>query len=137
MKRLVAMALIALFCLPLAGCDDVTDNSYKVLKAADITYNGVMNGAAMAYKQEFITKDKLAHITHYATIYHSSWKTACTVLQEYQLAEKSGDETEKKFARKTLELALAVMSNHLTELQTCWAATREAYNHLKKDSHNG
>jgi len=134
MKRLIAFVLLATFCLPLTGCDDFSENAYKVLKASDVAYQGIMNSAAMAYRQEFISKVKLERVTHYATIYHASWKTATTILEEYETADKAGDETKKSNARKALETTLALMSNHLSELQTYWQETRDSYNKLKEGS---
>lgn len=134
MKRIVALVLAVTFCLPLAGCDEFTDNAYKVLKASDVAYQATMKSAAMAYKQQFITKDKLARITHFAEVYHGSWKTASTVLGEYAEAEQSGDEVAKSTARKVLETTLALMSRQLTTLQVYWHETREAYTKLKDTS---
>lgn len=132
-KRFVALVLAVAFCLPLAGCDEFAEDAYTALKAADIAYNGIVEASAMACKQEFITKDKLARVTYYAEIYHSSWKSAVTVLEEYKAALDSGDTVKESVAGQSLEVALALMSRRLKELQTYWSETREAYANLKKD----
>lgn len=132
MKRVVAFALVVVFCLPLAGCDDLAKNTATVLKACDIAYNGVMDGSAVAFKQGFITKDTVARVAHIAAIYHNSWKAACTALEEYKVAEESGDSVNKEVKRIALEAAVSLARNDLDELKTYWHQAKGAYTELKE-----
>ena len=132
MKRLVAFALVVAFCLPLAGCDDLAKNTATVLKASDIAYNGVMDGSAVAFKQGFITKDTVARVAHIAAIYHSSWKAACTALEEYKMAEESGDSVNKEVKRIALNAAVSLARTRLDELKTYWHEAKGAYTELKE-----
>lgn len=132
MKRLVALALVVVFCLPLAGCDELTENTATVLKACDIAYNGVMDGSAVAFKQGYITKDTVARVAHIAAIYHSSWKAACTALEEYEVAEKSGDVVSKEVKRIALDAAVSLARTRLDELKTYWHEAKGAYIELKE-----
>ncbi|MEZ6854987.1 hypothetical protein [Halodesulfovibrio aestuarii] len=132
MKRLVALGLIALFCLPLAGCDELAKNTKTVLKACDIAYKGVMDGSAIAFKQGFITKDTLARVAHIAAIYHSSWDAACVALEEYKTAEESGDSVNKEVKRIALNAAVSLAKSRLEELNTYWREAKNAYTELKE-----
>ena len=138
MKRfrlLLVTLLMALLCVPLTGCDDVVENTGTVLEGCDIAYQGVMQSSAMAYRQNFITKDTLVRITCFSKMYHSSWKAAVTALQEYQKVEASGDAVKKEVARMALDSAVALARTRLSELKEYWCEAKEAYEKLK-DRHD-
>ena len=130
--RLPLMVLLAtLVCLPLTGCDDLTTSTGSVLKGMDVAYKGVMDGSSLAYKKGFISKDTLARVTCYATIYHSAWDGACTALEEYDKAANSDNAVDKEVKRIALDAAVALARNRLVELKTYWAEARSAYTELK------
>ena len=130
MKRirvLLASVLVVALCIPLAGCDDVSESASTVLQAFDVAYKGVMNGSAAAHKKGFITKDTVARVAHYAAIYHSSWKSACTALEEYESAATK----DKEVKRIALDAAMNLARTRLVELTVYWNEAKGAYKELK------
>lgn len=131
MKRLVALALVVVFCLPLAGCEDFAKDSETTIKVLNAAHEGVITSAAIAYQHDRITEIQLQQIRVAGHAFDAVRESAINLLDDYVALEKEGRDVEAEGIKQTLINMLPTVRQELGMLRKALADAKDEYQKLK------
>ncbi|WP_430735522.1 hypothetical protein [Halodesulfovibrio aestuarii] len=136
MKRFVALALVVVFCLPLAGCEDFSKDCETTIKVLNTAHNGVITSAAIAYKYDRITKKQLQQIRIAGHAFDAVRESAIDLLDKYVALDKEGKDVEAEGIKQTLLNMLPTVRQELGVLRKALADAKDEYQKLKDGALN-
>jgi uncharacterized lipoprotein YehR (DUF1307 family) len=131
MKRLVAFALVVVFCLPLAGCDDFAKNTETTITVLTTAHNGVITSASIAYKYDRITETQLKQIRVAGHAFDAVRESAINLLDKYVQLDAEGKDAEAEGIKQTLMNMLPTVRQELGMLRKALADAKDEYQKVK------